>query len=220
MNHFKEDLLKELQDVKLSQHRKQLIANKARRKDKRKLDGQWTYRIVLATFTVFVISFSYILTQQKEQHNTGHQAATLQKDTSNWWSLIESDYVRGILLLGIFIGATYIVKRFLVKKGYGLPICIECGESWSEKKARKLYRKNSDIVCPHCGQKQYRTKKSIQIGGVLTMPVPLFIMLQHVFHHYFIGMIFFLVGMFIFYHQLAPYVFKLQEKDPMNEPLW
>ncbi|UZM97215.1 hypothetical protein OL548_18495 [Lysinibacillus sp. MHQ-1] len=34
MNQFKEGLLKELQDVKFSQKRKQLIAEKARRKEK------------------------------------------------------------------------------------------------------------------------------------------------------------------------------------------
>ncbi|KUF35638.1 MULTISPECIES: TIGR04104 family putative zinc finger protein [unclassified Lysinibacillus] len=220
MNQFKEDLLKELQDVKLSQKRKQLIADKARRQGQRKIGGEWTYRLVLATFTVFVIGFSYILTQQKEQRTTGQQAASTPADTWHWWSLFDSDYVRGMLLLGIFIGATFIVKRLLVKKGYGLPVCIECGESWSEKDARKLYRKNGEIVCPHCGQKQYRTKKSIQISGVMTMPVPLLIMLQHVFQHFVIGLIFFLVGMFFYHHQIAPYVFKLQEKDPMNEPLW
>jgi len=220
MNQFKEEVLKELQDVKLSQNRKQLIAEKARRKGKHKAGGQWTYRLVLATFTIFVIGFSYLLTQQKEQRTTSHQAATVQSETGNWWSLLDSDYVRGILLLGFFIGASFIVKRVLVKKGYGLPVCIECGESWSDKGARKLYRKNSEIVCPHCGKKQYRTKKSIQISGVMTMPVPLLIMLQHVFHNFFIGIIFFLVGMFFYHHQIAPYVFKLQEKDPMNEPLW
>ena len=220
MNQFKEDLLKELQDVKLSQQRKQLIADKARRQGQRKTGGEWTYRLVLATFTVFVIGFSYILTQQKEQSTTGQQAASTSSDTWHCWSLFDSDYVRGMLLLGIFIGATFIVKRLLVKKGYGLPVCIECGESWSEKDARKLYRKNGEIVCPHCGQKQYRTKKSIQISGVMTMPVPLLIMLQHVFQHFVIGLIFFLVGMFFYHHQIAPYVFKLQEKDPMNEPLW
>ena len=31
---------------------------------------------------------------------------------------------------------------------------------------------------------------------------------------------FLLVGMFYYHYQIAPYVFKLQEKDPMNEPLW
>lgn len=158
MNQFKEDVLKELQDVKLSQQRKQVIAEKARRKVQRKAGGQWTYRFVLATFTIFVIGFSYILTQQKEQRTSSHQAASLQSDTWHWWSLFDSDYVRGFILLSIFIGATFIVKRYLVKKGFGLPVCIECGESWSEKDARKLYRKNSEIVCPHCGQKQYRTK--------------------------------------------------------------
>lgn len=94
MNRFKENLLKELQDVKLSKNRKQIIAGQAQRKVQRKAGGQWTYRIVLATFTIFVIGFSYLLTQQKEQHTTGHQAARLQEDTSSWWSLFESDYVR------------------------------------------------------------------------------------------------------------------------------
>lgn len=158
MNQFKEDVLKELQDVKLSQQRKQVIAEKARRKVQRKAGGQWTYRIVFTAFTIFVIGFSYILTQQEGQQSPGHQAASLQSDTWHWWSLFASDYIRGMILLSIFIGATFIVKRYLLKKGYGLPVCIECGESWSEKDARKLYRKNSGIVCPHCGQKQYRTK--------------------------------------------------------------
>ncbi|MFJ7700625.1 TIGR04104 family putative zinc finger protein [Lysinibacillus fusiformis] len=220
MNQFKEELLKELQDVKFSQNRKQLIAEKARRKEKHKVGNQWTYRVVLATFTVLVIGFSYLLTEQKERRSTGHQAATIQSDAWSWWSIFNSDYVRGILLLGFFIGAAYIVKRVLLKKGYGLPSCIECGESWSEKEARKLYRKNGEIVCPHCGQKQYRTKKSMQLGGLLSMPIPLFIMLQHVFHNYFIGFIFFLVGVMIFLYQVVPYVFKLQDKDSMNEPLW
>ncbi|MGC7928655.1 TIGR04104 family putative zinc finger protein [Lysinibacillus sp. VIII_CA] len=220
MNQFKEGLLKELQDVKFSQKRKQLIAEKARRNEKHQVGHQWTYRIVLATFTVLVIGFSYLLTEQKEQHSTGHQAATIQSDAWSWWSLFNSDYVRGMLLLGFFVGAAFIVKRVLIKKGYGLPICIECGESWSAKGARKLYRKNGEIVCPHCGQKQYRTKKSMQLGGMLSMPIPLIILLQHVFHNYYIGFIFFLVGVIIFLYQIVPYVFKLQDKDSMNEPLW
>lgn len=117
MNQFKEDVLKELQDVKLSQQRKQVIAEKARRKVQRKAGGQWTYRIVFATFTIFVIGFSYILTQQKGQQSPGHQAASLQSDTWHWWSLFASDYIRGMILLSIFIGATFIVKRYLLKKG-------------------------------------------------------------------------------------------------------
>ena len=36
----------------------------------------------------FVIGFSYILTQQKEQRTSGHQAASLQSDTWHWWSLL------------------------------------------------------------------------------------------------------------------------------------
>lgn len=133
MNQFKEDLLKELQDVKLSQQRKQLIADKARRQGQRKTGGEWTYRLVLATFTVFVIGFSYILTQQKEQRTTGQQAASTSSDTWHWWSLFDSDYVRGMLLLGIFIGATFIVKRLLVKKDMAYLFVLNVGRAGLRK---------------------------------------------------------------------------------------
>lgn len=133
MNQFKEGLLKELQDVKFSQKRKQLIAEKARRKEKHQVGHQWTYRIVLATFTVLVIGFSYLLTEQKEQHSTGHQAATIQSDAWSWWSLFNSDYVRGMLLLGFFVGAAFIVKRVLIKKDTVFLFVLNAGRAGLQK---------------------------------------------------------------------------------------
>ncbi|MGE7693679.1 TIGR04104 family putative zinc finger protein [Lysinibacillus sp. NPDC094177] len=220
MNQFKEDVLNELRDVKLTDEKKQAIAQKARSKGKRRSSSPWQYRVVLATFTIFVIGFSYLISQNKAQRTGNHQAASVQTDTWSLWTFLQYDLVRGILLFSLMIGVAFIVKRVLIKKGYGLPVCIECGETWSEKQARKMYRKNGQLECPYCGKKQYRTKKSMQMGGILTFPIPLMIFMQHFFDNISIGIIFYLAGVFIYYRLLAPYVFDLQEDDPINTPLW
>lgn len=220
MNQFKEDVLNELRDVKLTDEKKQAIAQKARSKGKRRSSSPWQYRVVLATFTIFVIGFSYLISQNKAKRTGNHQAAGVQTDTWSLWTFLQYDLVRGILLFSLMVGVAFIVKRVLIKKGYGLPVCIECGETWSEKQARKMYRKNGQLECPYCGKKQYRTKKSMQMGGILTFPIPLMIFMQHFFDNISIGIIFYLAGVFIYYRLLAPYVFDLQEDDPINTPLW
>ncbi|MGE7945472.1 TIGR04104 family putative zinc finger protein [Lysinibacillus sp. NPDC093688] len=220
MNQFKEDVLKELRDVKLTDDKKQEIAQKARSKTKQRRSSPWQYRVVLATFTLFVIGFSYLLSQTK---NSGsHQAASLQQEADTWslWTILQYDLVKGILIFSFMVGLAFFVKWVLIKKGYGLPVCIECGETWSEKQARKMYRKNGQIECPYCGKKQYRTKKSMQMGGILAFPIPLMALMQHFIDNISIGIIFFLAGVFIYYRLLAPYVFDLQEDDPINDPLW
>ncbi|GAB0169210.1 TIGR04104 family putative zinc finger protein [Lysinibacillus sp. CTST325] len=220
MNQFKEDVLNELQDVKLTDDKKQAIAQKARSKTKQRRSSPWQYRVVLATFTIFVIGFSYLLSHNK---NSGsHQAASLQQETDTWslWTFLQYDLVRGILLFSFFVGIAFIIKRVLIKKGYGLPMCIECGETWSEKHARKMYRKNGQLECPYCGKKQYRTKKSMQMGGILAFPFPFISLMHFIFNNITIGIISLVVAVLIYYRQLAPYVFDLQEDDPTNDPLW
>ncbi|MEY9979585.1 TIGR04104 family putative zinc finger protein [Lysinibacillus sp. RC79] len=220
MNQFKEDVLNELRDVKLTDEKKQAIAQKARSKTKQRRSSPWQYRVVLATFTIFVIGFSYLLSHNK---NSGsHQAASLQQEADTWsiWTFLQYDFVKGILIFSFMVGISLIIKRVLIKKGYGLPVCVECGETWSEKQARKMYRKNGQLECPYCGKKQYRTKKSMQMSGILTFPFPLMVFMQFVFVNITIGMIFFIAGVFIYYRLLAPYVFDLQEDDPINDPLW
>lgn len=220
MNQFKEDVLNELRDVKLTDEKKQAIAQKARSKNKQRRSSPWQYRVVLATFTLFVIGFSYLLSHN--ENSGSHQAASLQQKSDTWsiWTFLQYDLVKGILLFSFLVGIALIIKRVLIKKGYGLPVCIECGETWSEKQARKMYRKNGQIECPYCGKKQYRTKKSMQVGGILTFPIPFFVFMQFVFDNITIGIIFFIVGVLIYYRLLAPYVFDLQEDDPINDPLW
>lgn len=222
MNQFKEDVLRELQDVKLTDEKKHVIAQKARRKSKPKRNGQWQYRIVLATFTLCVIATSYLFSQGGENQIGGHQGATLQQetDTSSIWIFFENDLVRGFLLVSLYFSVTMIVKRVLINKRYGLPVCIECRETWSHKQARKFHWKNGEIECPHCGKKQYRTEKSVQLGALLNIPIPLLVFISSFFDNLVIGIVFYFVSIFIFYYQLVPYLFDLQEDDPMNEPLW
>ncbi|MCL1699360.1 TIGR04104 family putative zinc finger protein [Lysinibacillus sp. Bpr_S20] len=220
MNQFKEDVLQELQDVKLTDEKKRMIAQKARSKTKQRRSSPWQYRVVLATFTLFVIGFSYLLSQNK---NSGrHQATSLQQETDTWsiWTFLQYDLVRGILVFSFMVGIAFFIKWVLIKKGYGLPVCIECGETWSGKHARKMYRKNGQLECPYCGKKQYRTKKSMQMSGILTFPFPFMVFMQFVFSNITIGIIFYLPSIIIYYRLLAPYVFDLQEDDPINDPLW
>ncbi|MGE7688454.1 TIGR04104 family putative zinc finger protein [Lysinibacillus sp. NPDC097214] len=220
MNQFKEDVLKELREVKLTDEKKLMIAQKARSKTKQRRSSPWQYRVVLATFTLFVIGFSYLLSQNK--HSGSHQAASLQQETDTWslWSILQYDLVKGILLFSFMVGLAFFIKWVLIKKGYGLPVCIECGETWSEKQARKMYRKNGQIECPYCGKKQYRSKKSMKMGGILTFPIPLMVFMHLIFDNISIGTIFFMAGVLIYFRLLAPYVFDLQEDDPINDPLW
>ncbi|KOS60139.1 hypothetical protein FJQ98_10670 [Lysinibacillus agricola] len=220
MNQFKEDVLKELRDVKLTDEKKQAIAQKTRSKTKQRRSSPWQYRVVLATFTLFVIGFSYLLLQNK---NSGsHQAASLQQEGDTWslWTILQYDLVKGILIFSFMVGLAFFVKWVLLKKGYGLPVCIECGETWSEKQARRMYRKNGQLECPYCGKKQYRSKKSMKMSGILTFPIPFMAFMHIIFNNIAIGTIFFVAGVYIFYRLLAPYVFDLQEDDPTNDPLW
>lgn len=222
MNRFKEGVLRELRDIKLTDQKKREMAKKARLQSKVRRSGQWQYRIVLATFALCVIAFSYLFSQDEGNKSGGLQGAVFQheKNTSNFWTFLEYDLVRGLLLLSFFICATLIVKHILKKRGYGLPICIECGGNWSQKQARKFFWENREIECSHCGKKQYRTKKSVQLGLLLNIPISLIAIMSNFFDNFLVGITYYLVSVMIYYHQLVPYLFDLQEEDPTNDPLW
>jgi CXXC-20-CXXC protein len=222
MNQFKENVLHELQHVKLSEEKKQRIAQKARAKSKHRSSSQLQYRIVLATFTLLAIGFSVLVSQKTEPRTRPLQGAALQQETERWslWTLLELDWVKGLLLISIFVSIALIIKRILHKKGYGLPVCIECGEIWTAKQVRKLYWKNGQMECPHCRKKQYRTKQSVQLSAILNLPIPFIVFLNQVFDHFFIGILFFIASSVIYHYLLLPDIVKLQEEDPTNEPLW
>ncbi|MFJ7732614.1 TIGR04104 family putative zinc finger protein [Lysinibacillus sp. NPDC097231] len=222
MNQFKEDVLRELQEVKLTDEKKQAIAQKARRKSTRRGSSPWQYRAVLTTFIIIVISFSFLLLQNKNQPlKTQHQTASQPEvDTSVMWVVLENDWFRGILLISLFMIVAIFTKLRLKKKRFGLPTCIQCGEKWALKQAHKFYWKNGEIECPNCGKKQYRSKKSMQLAGMVNMHLPLIIFTHYFFDNLFIGIGCYLVGAIFLIYQITPYLFELQEDDPTNTPLW
>jgi len=223
MSQFKENVLHELQHVKLTDEKKQRIAQKVRNRNKHRSTSQRTYRIVLATFTLLAIGFSALIALNSQQRTATMQGAALQQDTVQWsfWSYLANDWVKGMLLLSFFVMLAMIIKRILRKKGYGLPVCIACGEIWSAKQARKLYWKNGQqIACPHCSKKLYRTQKSAQLAGMLNMPIPFMVIVLQAFDQFLIGLIFYMLSSVIFIYLLIPDIVKLQENDPSKEPLW
>ena len=227
MNQFKEEVLKELREVKLTAEKKQAIAQKARHKSIRR-SSPWQYRVVLTTFTIFVISFVFLLLNKKDQQIGGQQAANMEQESSTWsiLSLLENDFVKGILIFSIYLIFACFIKKYLKKKKYGLPVCIQCGESWTKKQAHTLFWKNNakPIVCKHCGKKQYRTNKSMQLNGLVQLPLfQILFITSFNFQNILIGITFYVLSIPLFYFILIPYIFALQENDPMKEPqkpLW
>lgn len=228
MNRFKEDVLREIKDVKLTDQKKREIAKKARMKGKVKRSGGWQYQIALVTFTLCAIAFSYLFTQDDGQRMGSHQGAAIQKDvdSSLIWTFLEFDLVKVFLLFVIHFGITFLIKYILKKRNYGLPVCIQCGEIFSHKQARNLFWKNNvkPIVCSHCGKKQYRTNRSMQLNLAITIPITSTLALSNTFFdNFWMGIGLYLVCFFMYHYQLGSYLFVLQENDPMKEhqkPLW
>ena len=113
-----------------------------------------------------------------------------------------------------------IIKRRLQKNDNGLPVCVECGEEWSFREALKQCMKNSNITCPNCSHKQYRTKKSSLKANLLNIPIPFMIIIIQLFDNALLGVVVYLACAAYLVLSLNPYFMELQEKDPMNEPLW
>ena len=223
MNKFKVDLHRELQTLSLSKERKQQISTKAKTNTIRaKRHSEWKYRIVLVTCTILTLGFSYLLWQQKDPLplSPSQTAASNQSDTTTIWMELNNDFIKSILLVSIFVLLYIYLKRRLRKKGKGLPVCVKCNEEWSYGEALKCSMKNGEITCPKCKQKQYRTKKSSQRGGLIGFLIPFMILVSQIFNNTLIGIVVYFSCLLFIYLGLTPYYIELQEEDPINEPLY
>ena len=221
MNQFKKDLNYELQSVSLSNEKMQQIATKARTKlHKQKRRINWQYRFVLATFTIFSLGFGYLLLQQGEITGRLQGVAPIKSAPTSNWSILNHDFTKVILLISFFIILRVMIKRRLQRSGKGLPVCVECGEEWSFRYALKQSMKNVKTTCPHCGLKQYRTKKSSQKGAMLTFFMPFIAVVPLLFDNILLGFVVYLSCTAYLLFSLSPYLIELQEKDPSKEPLW
>ena len=205
----------------LSQEKKQQIAMKAKnKKHSQKKHVHWQYRFVLTAFMVLSLSFGYLLWQQGEFTGRLQGAAPIEPGTTTNWSMLNHDFFKIILLISFFIILRLVIKRRLQKKGKGLPVCVECGEEWSFREALKKCMKNSNITCPYCGHKQYRTKKSALKANLLNIPIPFLIIIIQLFDNPLLGVVVYLSCAAYLVLSLNPYFVELQEKDPINESLY
>jgi CXXC-20-CXXC protein len=221
MNLFKEDLHRELQSVSLSKEKKQLITSKVNAKlhnKKRRIN--WQYRFVLATFTIFAFGFSYLLWQEGGFTSKSQGAAPVEPVATTNWQVLDNDLLKAILFISFFLILRTSIKKRLQKGGKGLPVCVKCSEEWSYRQALKQSMKNREMTCPHCGQKQYRTKKSVLKGGLLNLFIPFTVLVPHLFDHFLLGIVVYVCCSTYFMISLSPYYINLQEEDSFNDPLW
>lgn len=221
MNQFKRDLQDELQSLSLSDEKKQLIAKKVKSSEIRsKRESTWSYRFVLTTFTFFMVGFSYLFLRQEDAVKETSNAAEPAGDLSNIGLWLTSDWMKGIILVGIFIGIRIIYKKHLYKKGKGLPVCIACGEEWSYRESLKMSMKNEVVTCPNCKKKQYKTRKSSAKASMLNFLPPLGILVGQLFSHILLGFLIHIVGSIWLIIVLTPFLLEFQEEDPMIKPLY
>lgn len=215
MNQFKQDLNDELQSISLSEENKKFIAKKATAKmHRQKKHIHWQYRFVLTSFTLLLLSFGYLLWQQEGTVDKSRGAAPVESATKMGWSILNYDFSKVILLISFFVILRTVIKRRLHKSGRSLPGCVECSEQWTFRDALKRSMKNKIITCPHCGHKQYRTKKSARKAGLLNMFLPFIGIASLLFNNFLLGFIvYFSCAMYIIF-SLSPYMIDLQEKDP------
>lgn len=116
MNQFKKNLQQELQFISLFEEKKQRTAKIARasvHNQKRRIHLQ--YRFVLATFTIFVLGFGYLLWQVGEFTSKSQSAATLEPVSTSIWSILNNDFLKTLLSVSFFIILRTLVKRKLRK---------------------------------------------------------------------------------------------------------
>ena len=161
--------------------------------------------------------FGYLLWQQGGSTGRLQGAAPIEPGTTTNWSMLNHDFIKIILLISFFIVLRLVIKRRLQKNGRGLPVCVECGEEWTFRDALKQCMKNSNITCPYCGHKQYRTKRSALKANLLNIPIPFLIIIIQLFDNSLLGVVVYLSCAAYLVLSLTPYFMELQEKDPINE---
>ena len=216
MDSIKDRLNKELQSIAFSEQRKEeVIQNVTSPRKKTRNARVWTARFVLAA--VFVLSFGFVLLQRQEGAPETTQAA--RESGESLLNLFTYDSVKiGLMLLAfaVFYG---IMKRHLRKQKREFPDCANCGVGWSRSDTMKLVGKGEKRACPHCGTKNFQTRKSRVKTSVFQLPIPFMIVIANVLNYSILGVVLYLVLVFLLIMALMPYYVKLQLDDPNQEPI-
>lgn len=219
MNQFKKDLHRELEGMSLSEEKKQFIAMKAKAKNNRQHGRtHWQYRIILTAFMVLSLSLGYLLLQQGKSVGKLQGAEMNESPVTMSWSMLNHDIWKIILLVSFFVILRTVIKKGLQKRSRGLPVCVECSEEWTFREASRQSWKHSELTCPYCAHKQYRTKKSALKLGLLNIPILFMMFTPYLgFNHYWLGLIVYLACAIYLLFSLYPYFIELQKTDPSTE---
>lgn len=98
-----------------------------------------------------------------------------------------------------------------------MPTCQNCDREWSWKQTfKKMFTLGTAMECPHCGEKQYYTKRARKRSAVVTLLTP-FIILLNLFDisPYLLVGIYLVFGLSIM--GIFPFLIELSSEE---EPLW
>lgn len=217
MDGMKEQLEKELHTMKLSQERKEQILQTVRKeKPGRRGTGKWRYRTVLVSFVLLAISFTYI---NLASPATAPSVTTATGDSTHleWMALLRSDWTRTAALLLITFVIYLLFKRNIRKQHRQFPACTNCGTRWTRKQTLSL---GNSKKCPYCGETQYQTRKSAKTINKFGFFIPFLIIVAQIFNSTFVGLLVYILSVFLLYLLVSPYYIELQSNNPDKEPLW
>lgn len=210
MNEFKRTLAKQLGTLSLSEEKKQEIARKARHPHMSSdSKGQWGYRFVLSFATLLGIGILLPLrnrdiVQQKENH-----AATEQLDIVSL--LIAEDWLKfGLIMIGFILIYVGLARRQRVKH-WELPHCVYCLEDWTYRQSLKQSWQGYQGKCPHCGERQYRTKKSLRSSQLMDIALLFTIIVTFAFQNGWLGAGTYLIGLTFLQSRFDPYTIAFQK---------
>jgi len=99
-----------------------------------------------------------------------------------------------------------------------MPTCQSCHHEWSWSETfRKSFTLDTALTCPHCGNKQYITKKSRKRTSLLVFSIPLIMLLRLIFSMTPLISIILFVGVGLIVFISFPYLTELSNQE---EPLW
>ncbi|NCU16715.1 hypothetical protein GW534_02865 [Bacillus sp. P1(2020)] len=99
-----------------------------------------------------------------------------------------------------------------------MPICQHCHKQWSWKQVMKRsFTLNHFLICPHCGEKQYVTKRSRRRSAAMNFIPPLFILFPLLFNvSVWIGLGL-IVASGVLLYSFYPFIIELSNEE---EALW
>ena len=219
MNNLKNTLAKQLETIGLSEERKKIIAEKAKKQQASShKKGQWAYRVVLSVVALLVVSFTYLLLKNDSFQLSANSAAT--EETNIQTLLMNSDGVK-IGILAVVFMITYSMLAWRKRLNYWvLPHCIYCQEDWTYRQSLKRIWGSYKTTCPHCGEVQYQTKATMRRMDYFNLSLPLTIVIALLFNNVWLGASVYILSIFFMMSRFGPYLMTFQhEKASLNRLL-